>query len=443
MELIPLSKIKIQSDRFRQEFKQEELDELATSIARLGLIHPIVVRRTKDQETGGFTFTLVAGERRLRAVTALHEKGVTIPLGHAFQGIKEVPSNYIPALSIAEVGEHAEKEIELDENTRRSNLTWQEVAKATKLLHDLRTAADPDWTIAKTGEEMAARGQAGFDQTRTKHRIALAEHLETVPGLAKASTEREAFKALSNALEQQLRAAMLEKQQTHISMGDNRLVAKHMSCTEGMSELEPGSVDVIITDPPYGVDADKFGVESVMKTHEYLDTKAHAFDLIEEMAKLSVVVCKPKAHMYLFHTIEFFFELKEIIEFFGWEVWPRPLIWVKNTGYTPKADLGPRYHYECILYANRGKRNVLTTSTDVLVYGSVPPNDRVHAAQKPAALYRDLMRRSAIPNDLVIDPFCGSGPLLRAAKTENVRAIGFDIDAANIQLCYDLLEKDL
>lgn len=48
----------------RRDFRQVELEELATSIARNGLVQPLVVRAAEDGQPG---FEIVAGERRWRA----------------------------------------------------------------------------------------------------------------------------------------------------------------------------------------------------------------------------------------------------------------------------------------------------------------------------------------------------------------------------------------
>ena len=40
----------------------------------------------------------------------------------------------------------------------------------------------------------------------------------------------------------------------------------------------------------------------------------------------------------------------------------------------------------------------------------------LHGAQKPVALYQDLLSRSANPGDRVLDPFGGTGPILVAAN---------------------------
>jgi site-specific DNA-methyltransferase (adenine-specific) len=54
-----------------------------------------------------------------------------------------------------------------------------------------------------------------------------------------------------------------------------------------------------------------------------------------------------------------------------------------------------------------------------------------HAAQKPVSLYVDLLRRSILPGDTVLDPFAGSGTVFPAAKEVACKAIGFELDPAS------------
>ena len=67
---LPLSAIRKNPDQPRQSFSEETIDELAASIAQVGLIQPIVVRPSEEG------FTLVSGERRLRAVKKLGMQSV-------------------------------------------------------------------------------------------------------------------------------------------------------------------------------------------------------------------------------------------------------------------------------------------------------------------------------------------------------------------------------
>ena len=87
--LIPVSSIKIAKGRQRK--KLEKIEELASSIDRNGLLHPVVIPRAK---------VLVAGERRLTAFKKLKKE--------------EIPVHYLDELS-----PHEARAIELEENIKR------------------------------------------------------------------------------------------------------------------------------------------------------------------------------------------------------------------------------------------------------------------------------------------------------------------------------------
>jgi DNA modification methylase len=64
-----------------------------------------------------------------------------------------------------------------------------------------------------------------------------------------------------------------------------------------------------------------------------------------------------------------------------------------------------------------------------------------HAAQKPVALYRELLSRSCLPGQLVLDPFCGSGPIFPAAHELKVRATGIELDQGSYGIAVKRVES--
>lgn len=67
LEEIPLTEVTPNPRQPRRHFDEEALAELEASIAEVGLLQPIVVRRTHDAEPGGTRYELIMGERRWRA----------------------------------------------------------------------------------------------------------------------------------------------------------------------------------------------------------------------------------------------------------------------------------------------------------------------------------------------------------------------------------------
>jgi DNA modification methylase len=76
---------------------------------------------------------------------------------------------------------------------------------------------------------------------------------------------------------------------------------------------------------------------------------------------------------------------------------------------------------------------------DVLDY---PPDTNLgHAAQKPVALFQDLLSRSILPGQSVLDPFCGSGPIFAAAHALKARATGIEMDQGSYGIAVKRIES--
>ena len=64
-----------------------------------------------------------------------------------------------------------------------------------------------------------------------------------------------------------------------------------------------------------------------------------------------------------------------------------------------------------------------------------------HPTVKPLALMRYLCRLVCPPNGIVLDPFCGSGTTLEAARLEGLQAIGCELDPEYIADCKERLKQ--
>jgi len=132
------SAIKRNPEQPRKSFPENDLEMLKASIAREGVLQPILVRQVGDSHQ------LVAGERRLRAAQDL--------------GLKEVP-----ALEVT-IGEERLLEVALIENIQRENLNPIELAEAYRELMESR-----GWT-----QEVLAQS-LGVSRTSVSNAIRLLE----------------------------------------------------------------------------------------------------------------------------------------------------------------------------------------------------------------------------------------------------------------------------
>lgn len=68
---------------------------------------------------------------------------------------------------------------------------------------------------------------------------------------------------------------------------------------------------------------------------------------------------------------------------------------------------------------------------------------RRHIAQKPVKLLRALIELTTLPGHLVLDPFCGSGSTLVAARSANRAYIGFEVDPDAVSIARERLAPDM
>ncbi|HSW65372.1 MAG TPA: DNA modification methylase [Dissulfurispiraceae bacterium] len=423
MEAYPITAIEVKP-RIRTEIEEEKLLELAESIHRLGLQHPPVVKKE------GKALVLIAGERRLRAITKLHEQGLTVRFMNS-----TVPKDYIPVSYYTSIDATMAKEIELEENIRRVDLSWQDVAQATAELHELRKVTKPTQTLTDTAVEISGLLGSQVSPTQISNRLILAENLNR-PAVAEAKNEKEAMKALRMELERTFMSAI--GKQTH-GLVDKKHRVELLDAVTGMQRCQDRFFDCIITDPPYGVNAEDFRVQTTTNIHQYQDDWKSIQPLLATFLNEARRVTKPQAHIYIFHDVQYFHLLKEMAREAGWDPWPRPLVWVKDTGHIPRPHHGPKRLYETILYCLKGDRAVNHLDGDVITCSN--EKDRLHAAQKPVELYRNLLARSVYPGCYVLDPFCGSGTVFPAASALDCVAVGFDNDPAAVAMCVERMKN--
>jgi len=126
---IPIHEITPLPDQPRRSFRPEELEELAASIRRSGVLQPLLVRRAENG------YMLIAGERRLRA--------------SQMAGLESVPAR------VLDVTEKEAYGIALVENLQREDLNAMEVARAYRKLMDEYDMRQED-IAAEVGKDRAS-----------------------------------------------------------------------------------------------------------------------------------------------------------------------------------------------------------------------------------------------------------------------------------------------
>lgn len=429
MRHVPIQELLVPDNRQRQEFNPEKITELTDSIAKNGLLQPLVVRYEDDR------CLLVAGERRLRAIKTLYALGEQFRCNDMLVAV-----GFVPTVSVGELAEDDALEAELEENVRRVDLTWQEAAQAVAALHSLRQRQDPLHTPRDTAEEVTG-SRVDHSASAVTEKITLASHLHD-PDIARAKTQSEAVKILKRKTEAKHNERLAAIVGKTFTASDHTLLMG--DCIEVMETLGEGCYDVILTDPPYGMGADSFGDGAGRLTgieHHYADTPEHFQTLIGNAAWQIDRVAKKAAHLYVCCDIDQFHWLKNLFTTVGlWKVFRTPLInFKRGSGRVPLPEHGPRRQWEAILYAYRGDKKVTAIYGDVIE--SDGDDNLGHGAQKPVGLFVDLLRRSCGPGSRVLDPFCGTGTIFPAAHQLQCYATGIEREAAYFGISAKRIEE--
>jgi ParB/RepB/Spo0J family partition protein len=431
---IPIDQIEIPSNRQRKEFNHGQITELAGSIAQNGLISPIVVRRG-----GPGVFRLVAGERRLRALTYLWNFGESLRCGAV-----QFPDNHVPAIDIGDLDDVDAFEVELEENIRRADLTWPERVSAISQLSELRRLqAEKRGSPAPSHVDLAPEAYPDVHPKtaieHTRRDLILARNLKD-PDVVKAKSPDEAFKILKRKEEFRRNIALGESVAKTFSARDHALYLDN--CLTWMESYQGPLFDVVLSDPPYGIDAQDFNdaAGEAGREHLYDDSPAAWRRLMEPTCVHLFRITKSDAHAYLFCDIDMFVQLKIYMTMAGWNVFRTPLVWVFPTAMrAPWPEHGPQRKYQLILYARKGDKRVTRLYGDVLTYQQ--DFNLGWAAQKPVGLLLDLLKRSCNPGDSVVDPFCGTGSLFPAAHALRVRATGIEQHAGAYAIARKRIEE--
>lgn len=425
---VRLDTIIVPSDRQRKESADSHIVELAASIEANGLLHAIVV--TEDS-------VLVSGWCRLAAIKLLASKELSF-----YYNSQSIQPGWLPIVRTHKSTPTDLYQIELEENLRRKNLSIIEQAQAIAQLHKLKQTVSPAWTKKETAAAVAAlrnRPQAASDEKEVADSILL-DNFADDPDVRKATSKAKAVRLATRKLEQQALAALgvtaeINTSRHQIIAGDSLSL---------LPTLEKSEFDCIITDPPYGIGADAFGSAGFLKQkHSYTDSPEHALASYRAVAEHGYWLCHDEAHLFAFCDIRQFPLLVPLFELYNWSVWPTPLIWFKGTtAHAPRPEYGPKRAYEAILFASKGDKKTMKLGLDLLTEVSgVSSSRKLHPAEKPPELYRELLSWSVVPGMKVLDPFAGSGPVFRAADELGCDAVGIEQDELFVNICRQRIEE--
>lgn len=203
----------------------------------------------------------------------------------------------------------------------------------------------------------------------------------------------------------------------------------NMDCFEGMKQMESGSVSLIIADPPYELQqcsgAGAFG----RNNRDYYQGIDHLQSGIsDEILEECLRVCK-HPNMYIFCSKD---QIPQLLTFALNHGLKYDLLTWHKTNPVPTCNNKYLSDTEYIIFMRNGA-NLYGSYNTKRKYFITPTNTEdkkawKHPTPKPVSIIRTLIENSTKEDDVVLDPFMGSGTTAIAAMQGNRHYIGFELN---------------
>lgn len=454
VQLIAISDIAI-INRQRKSMDETRVRELADSIKANGFIQPIVVRNPiEGEQTQGKRYVLSVGGRRIAA--------------HLFLG-----RTHIRAIQKEDITDPLQARIvELEENVRRENLTWQdenaarvELAELYRELIGTRPMLPGSNQPKPTASITELAEKVGVSASQLSRDMQLHAAMKKDPSLKAAASKGSAHRTAQFKVEinDRLAKATANKDSNVSALREKLHTADG---AEFIKTIPSHSIDLLFSDLPYGKDHyDVQGADENAKGF-YDDSADAAKAFISKIIPEALRVVKPTGWIVFFMGYEWHQWLQEEIRDhctihnqrrlsttysndlrtycqtginnkepcdFRLPEMP-PWIWTRrgrgNHGHWPEFHASNRY--EMLVVVNLGQARLAKKPVEnVLDY---PPfsGDRLHSMQKPHELCREVIERTTVVGERVADICFGSGAHLAAAASLGRDFVGCDNNPDNL-----------
>ncbi len=211
----------------------------------------------------------------------------------------------------------------------------------------------------------------------------------------------------------------------------------HADCRDVLPTLEPGSVDLVLTDPPFFMPATHYQTR-IRQQRTWGDTSILStfWTVILDAA---VPTLKDTGHFLTFCHGEsypvFYPEMYRRFDTLACLVWDKEHFGMGRVW---------RRQHELII-AGRWKSAALHEGAgaiaDVIRAKATPAVLRQHPVEKPPLLLQRLITPTTPRAGLVVDPFMGSGTTVEAAITLGRHAIGIEIEERYCEIAAKRLQQ--
>jgi site-specific DNA-methyltransferase (adenine-specific) len=345
---------------------------------------------------------------------------------------KEVQAVYHDAVDELEM-----RQLELEANFHRKDFTPAEQAFAVRDLHRLMESqhgkshpgASGGWTLDDTAKKLKVSRGSVIEKFK------LAEIVDAFPELKNAKKATDIKKAAKALTKLNMTVQGFKKHEEYLKEKEVPFELHCKDALDFMATVEDGSVDIVLTDPLYGIEHHRVGIGGGGETggrsgtgYKFDDSVEPALRGYDFLAQESFRFTTNTAQAYVFLAMEHFNGIKDLFRKAGWRVYVKPIIWVKReTGQCNLPTHWPADCYEAILFARKDESRLLKEGMPNWIEClPLNPSEKIHQYEKPVALLDNLLKRSALPGSKLIDPFMGSASAIEAGIKRNLYCIGVD-----------------
>ena len=211
-------------------------------------------------------------------------------------------------------------------------------------------------------------------------------------------------------------------------LGNHKLICGDSTILNNYEKLfNENKADLLMTDPPYNVDyegktKDKLTIQNDSKNDDdFLQFLTDAFNNCAIHLKLG-------CSFYIFHSDWYGLEFRQSIKNSDLEL-KQNLIWAKNSMVMGRQDY--QWQHEPCLYGwKRGASHSWYSDrkqTTIIKYDR-PSKSKLHPTMKPVGLVEYLIKNSSKQEDIILDPFLGSGTTLMACEKQGRICYGVELD---------------
>jgi len=219
----------------------------------------------------------------------------------------------------------------------------------------------------------------------------------------------------------------------------------HGDCIELSNKLEDNSIDCIITSPPYFNSNKKYqrgtGFHYTQDVGEPLYVIQDFFEAIKPKLKDEGIICLNLGFSYgetgVMRPFEVIDRLRKKAGYFVNDI----IIWHKNNPIPLNKRLTNAIEYIFVLSKTPSISYETKKYTHNVFKFPVDKGNGVHSAVFPLELPSICIEHFTKENDVVLDPFMGSGTTAKACILKNRNYIGFEINKSYIDFSNETLKN--